>query len=147
LFKFCVVYHKLTLDINDLLAGVRVIDLCLANAELGKAAESGLEDLNETRVHVLNNAIIMQLLNGQVKLAEQLALFYGNTHLLQAADSMRNNQVRIHIVYQEFPQEPESILIHRINNRNDLLLVKVDVEDALLVGHCQHLFEFGLTKF
>jgi hypothetical protein len=121
--------------------------LSLANAELGEAAECGLENFNQARVHILNIAIIMQFLNRKMQLAEKLALLNGDTRLLQAADSVRNDKVGVDVALEEVSKEPECVLIHRINNRRHFTFLEIDVVNSFFMHDAQDVSEFLFIEF
>jgi hypothetical protein len=139
LLQFGVIDYVFRLDVHDFLTSLRVINLGLADAELGETTESGFENLDQAGIHVPDNASIVQCLNAHMKLAQQLGLFDGDACFLEATNGMGNHQVRVNNALQQVSQESEYILALATCGQCNLTILKVYFRKVSLLTHFQKL--------
>ena len=82
IFQLVIIDDEFALDVDDFLARRRIVHLRLVNTELRKSAKRCLKYLHEARVHVFDQAIIVQFLNTQMQLCYEFALLNGYAHFL-----------------------------------------------------------------
>lgn len=129
--------HRFGLDVDYSFACLRIVDLSIADSELGEPAKGCLEDFNEAGAHVPDDTDVVQLLDAEVELAEQLSLLDGHSRFLKTTDGLRHHQIRVDVALQQVSQELEGLLVGFIISQIDLIFLKVNLQHLPAVRHSE----------